>query len=236
LSNTKQLGLGWVMAVQDRSGDLLDAEVSALTWLDRNNSYMTWGPEASNTNTDTLRTNVIVQSVALFKCPADRFKSPQNPGERARSYAMNGVFGGKPNVQGTDPGNGTGSRNYYGAPGAVQGAGLIKSESQLIAPGPSRTWLFIDEHPDSIDDGCFMFDPGYSPAAAIWRNLPASSHGGNPGDRSAITFADGHSEMHKWKDGSTRIAVSYSYFTASTKPSAKPGNDYKDMEDMMPYR
>ena len=61
---------------------------------------------------------------------------------------------------------------------------------------PSGTFVFIDEHPDSINDGYFLNrDDSYR-----WNDLPASWHRGGAN----LTFADGHSEFRHWRFASTR--------------------------------
>jgi prepilin-type processing-associated H-X9-DG protein len=72
------------------------------------------------------------------------------------------------------------------------------------APGPSKTFVFIDERSDCINWGNFMTDMlGYNPSyPASWEwneDLPASYHNNACG----LSFADGHSEIHRWKDGTT---------------------------------
>ncbi len=63
-------------------------------------------------------------------------------------------------------------------------------------PRPSNYWVIIDEHPDSINDGYFLNDPGKALAVGgNWGDYAAAYHGGGCG----ISFADGHSELHKWK-------------------------------------
>jgi prepilin-type processing-associated H-X9-DG protein len=61
---------------------------------------------------------------------------------------------------------------------------------------PVNRWVFIDEHPDSINDGLFSVDMGSPTAATNWKDWPASNHG-NSG---VLSFADGHVETHKWTD------------------------------------
>jgi prepilin-type processing-associated H-X9-DG protein len=63
-------------------------------------------------------------------------------------------------------------------------------------PQPSRIFVFIEEHPDSIDDGYFLNKPD----SLRWMDLPASWH-----KRAAnLTFGDGHLETHKWRFPSTQ--------------------------------
>jgi prepilin-type processing-associated H-X9-DG protein len=62
-------------------------------------------------------------------------------------------------------------------------------------PRPAKTWLFIDEQPDSINDGYFVTDV----TANNWQDLPASYHNRACG----FSFADGHSEIKKWRSSSS---------------------------------
>ena len=68
-------------------------------------------------------------------------------------------------------------------------------------PHPSQIFVFLDEHPDSINDGYFI-NRAYS---GEWVDLPASYHNGG----ASFSFADGHSELRKWR-------------VASTKPPSRP--------------
>jgi prepilin-type processing-associated H-X9-DG protein len=68
-------------------------------------------------------------------------------------------------------------------------------------PRPSQIFVFIEEHPDSINDGYFLNKPD----SLEWRDLPASYHNGSAN----LSFADGHAETHQWR-------------FASTKPPARP--------------
>ena len=62
-------------------------------------------------------------------------------------------------------------------------------------PEPSSIFVFLDEHPDSINDGYFL-NKGYG---RQWIDLPASYH--NNGG--SFSFADGHTEIHRWQNAST---------------------------------
>jgi len=61
---------------------------------------------------------------------------------------------------------------------------------------PSDLFVFVDEHPDSINDGWLITDVTNP---NTWEDLPASYHGSACG----FSFADGHAEIHKWREGST---------------------------------
>jgi prepilin-type processing-associated H-X9-DG protein len=66
--------------------------------------------------------------------------------------------------------------------------------NQLQTPGPSDSWVFTDEHPDSIDDCALYVNPGYSNGTGQFTELSGSQHGGDCG----MTFADGHAVIHHW--------------------------------------
>jgi prepilin-type processing-associated H-X9-DG protein len=92
--------------------------------------------------------------------------------------------------------------------------------SHLTVPGPSLTWVFLDEHPDGINDGLFgMHLPGTPPgsggswAAQTWDDVPASYHNGACG----FAFADGHAEIKKWQDLETKAPI------LKTSPSTSTG-------------
>ena len=57
-------------------------------------------------------------------------------------------------------------------------------------------FVFLDEHEQSINDGWFASDP-----TTKWQivDFPASYHGSAAG----FSFADGHSEIHRWHDPRT---------------------------------
>jgi prepilin-type processing-associated H-X9-DG protein len=69
---------------------------------------------------------------------------------------------------------------------------------------PSGIFVFLDEHPDSINDGWFVFCTAADPSErSAWSDLPASYHNGACG----FSFADGHSEIRKWVSASTKRPV-----------------------------
>ena len=69
---------------------------------------------------------------------------------------------------------------------------------------PAMTWVTLDEHPDSNNDGFFIVPIN----ATQWGDLPGSSHCGACG----FSFADGHAEVHKWKSATSIYPVKY-FFT-----------------------
>src|SRR5207247_23051 len=114
----------------------------------------------------------------VFKCPADVYLAPVQKQrgwrERVRSISSNiGIGDGNAEEGPWD--------SIYRH---------IKTASQFIFPGPAETWVYLDEHPDSINDAGF-----FNPHVNAWIDQPANYHNAAGG----LAFADGHSEIHKWK-------------------------------------
>jgi prepilin-type N-terminal cleavage/methylation domain-containing protein len=220
MSNTKQVALGWILHNTDNNGELMTGMPVA--------GSMDWFGTADNTNLSLL-INVdtvgatspmanYIRSAGVWKCPADRYQSPANPGPRVRSLALNGfVTGAGAGMPGTYP-NG---RTYFSA----------KKDADLLRP--SDVFVALDEHPDSINDARYMFDPGMAPNVFTWRDLPGSSHAGAGG----LSFADGHSEIKKWRETGGPIAtVRPVKYTNWDNTRVARSVDYEWMNDRMPYR
>jgi len=120
-----------------------------------------------------------LQTTAVYKCPADLSLCP---------------FGASPNF--ALPSERTYSVNCYvgGMQWWNQSYKRYLKLSDMNRPGPAHTWVFIEENPASIDDCYFALDPS---VPTLWYNSPAVLHG-NAG---VLTYADGHSEAHRWTDG-----------------------------------
>ena len=60
-----------------------------------------------------------------------------------------------------------------------------------------------------------MYSGNNTPSADTWEDIPSTLHGGG----CAFTFADGHSEVHKWKDNRTlAMKVTYTQISGSSQP------------------
>jgi prepilin-type N-terminal cleavage/methylation domain-containing protein/prepilin-type processing-associated H-X9-DG protein len=195
MNNTKQLMLAWQMYVTDNNDVLVgsyhggEAQGGA-AGLDPRKSpwvsgWLDWTTRQDNTNTLFLTdqryarlARYLANNKNVFKCPADVYLSPSQrrlgwPG-RVRSLSGN---------------IGIGEGNATSGPWDGSIYKHIKKMSDFIHPGPSETWVYLDEHPDSINDAGF-----FNPYATEIVDLPASYHNGAAG----FSFADGHSEIHKW--------------------------------------
>ena len=170
LNDKRQLTLAWQMYAADNSDSIL----SCITWIQagsfQTSSYMDWTSSSRNTNTDALTnpTNALiaryVKSAAIFKCPGDYYQSSAQSviGPRVRSVSLNVALGGSPTLVGPAPGGGS----YISC----------KKMSDLAKPGPAAVFAFLDEHPDSINDGVFSLRSGFSTRfrilARLARKLP----------------------------------------------------------------
>ena len=139
----------------------------------------------------------------IYRCPADRFLSlaqkQKGWSQRVRSLSMNAFLG----VYSTSPNEGTlkGVNHWY----TNYRQYLKTTEIQQ----PANTFVMLDEHHDSINDGYYLNDPD---AASQWGDAPAAYHNGAGG----LSFADGHSEIHRWLSASTKFRVT----TISFNPPA----------------
>ncbi len=228
LNNTRQLTLAWLMYPDENNNQLMDV----YSWID-GNCVMTWG-DPRNTSTGLLLTNTALicqyaRSAKAFKCPADLYNDPAT-GERVRSYSMSGVLGGHTgDAKGQAPGGGT----FFGAGAQSTGVGALKP-GDLNRPGPSSIYVILDEHADSINDAVYAFDPGYAAGAEQWRDLPASFHNRT----GSFSFADGHSELHKWMDGRTVQPITYKQW-ANIYPGGfkvQLSADWEWMNNRMPFK
>jgi hypothetical protein len=78
--------------------------------------------------------------------------------------------------------------------------------SGMSHPSPANLWVITDENPFSINDPLFAIamdipDANGNPTATHIVSTPASYHDG----ADSISFADGHSEMHKWIGSTIKI-------------------------------
>jgi prepilin-type N-terminal cleavage/methylation domain-containing protein/prepilin-type processing-associated H-X9-DG protein len=193
LSNTKQLQLGWQMYLGDFNDIMLPnaplgtPDVDAWT----GGAQMGWPSYDGNTNLIYLQTGILAPylggQIACYKCPGDTI--PSDNGDRIRTYSMNGTMGQYEMVQKA----GTGST--YG-----NGLRYYQRFNELDCPDPSTAFIFCDESILTLDDAWLQIS---GPSKPGWPNLPGAYHGGTCG----ISFADGHSEMHKWVGSKLTIPI-----------------------------
>ncbi|MGC9944431.1 MAG: prepilin-type N-terminal cleavage/methylation domain-containing protein [Verrucomicrobiota bacterium] len=200
MGNSRQLMLAWIQYAGDNNDGLVNNFDSAFvlseeangTYRSWVNDFMDWTLNSYVTNLDGIRkapfNTYLSGNVGVYKCPADSYLTPQQRADgwlnRPRSYSMNSCFGAY------TPTWTSGKNPFYPSFHQFLKMGQI--------PGPANFYVMLDEHPDSINDGYLKTDPhpniaDWSPQK--WNDLPASYHNGACG----FAFADGHSEIHKWR-------------------------------------
>ncbi len=205
MNNTRQLMYAWRMYAEDHNDQLpfayaTSAAAAPYVWVpgiidDANPS----APD--NWNLDiTVRKSLLWpycgQAVGVWRCPADTATGLNSQGQRVprvRSVSMSNWVGGNGNSPET------GYKGYWGlsSPNSI----VFRKLSQMNRPGPSMTFVLLDERQDSINDAYFATEMDGYPNAATTKivDYPASYHNRAGG----FAFADGHSEVHKWRDDRT---------------------------------
>ena len=196
MNNSRQLMLAWMFYAGDNEDKAPNNHGIQETWAKRDswvNNVMTWDLSPDNTNTLYVTTAKLAKyagnSLLVYKCPEDTVLSAEQRAagwdKRLRSFSMNAFIGHPGELwKGTD--------NYL-SPGYKQYMKLSDFDAA------AETFVMLDEHPDSINDGMFWNNPDAT-QAKDWSDLPASYHNGAAG----FAFADGHSEIHKWRENVTK--------------------------------
>jgi len=205
LSNEKQLMYAWLLYTGDANDYLVVnannvVQASGVVgWVD---DIMSWdfppSPAAPQNYDTSLLANALLapycsKAVTIYHCPGDIYDADKGP--RVRSISMNGQMGG--NVVTTIASQVTVVNQY----GAGSNWKIYNKQSDINTPSPSEAWVFIDEHPDSINDGLFTVDlqgvaADYTGGTYTWKDYPANNHGGS----GVLSYADGHAAAHKWTD------------------------------------
>jgi prepilin-type N-terminal cleavage/methylation domain-containing protein/prepilin-type processing-associated H-X9-DG protein len=211
LSNVKQQQLAWILYTGDNqekvpinysgtgAGSPCGVDATTASWVA---GWLTTGSgNPDNTNTSYLvdagyeqfgSIGQYTKSAGIYHCPADRTEAQGYGQLRVRSVSMNGYVG---------PSKAAGSKSSGFADGSATGqAERYFKTVDFNKLKPVDCIVFLDERPDpapgalggGLDDGWF-----WSPISATdLHNTPAIFHGNS----SSFSFADGHSELHKWID------------------------------------
>lgn len=190
--------------------------------------FLDWREEKDNTNVALLKHPIhamlgkyLSYNSKVYKCPSDFYVSELQRAlgwsERVRSVSMNWYVGpgpwtaGNPNVK-----------------------PLIKSKyrtfpktTSYISMSPADNWVFLDEHPDSLNDATFEMALATVGATVAWQlGMPGSHHNG----ACTISFSDGHTQVKKWRSSSTIIPVAY-----RGAPDWAQATDRRDYEWMLSH-
>ncbi len=192
MNNLRQMMLGWRLYAEDNNDLLLaslDVGPPRVLWcsgiLDYSSSRANWDP-FNDIAKSPIMPYLGKNNFTIWRCPADPSRVPNGSGQmlpRVRSNSMSQVF---------DFGSWLPSSQFR-----------IYSKLSMIRI-PTKTFVLLDEHPDSINDAAFAVKmstpllPGSMGDVRII-DYPASYHNGACG----FSFADGHAEIRKWKDPDT---------------------------------
>ncbi len=203
MSNERQLALGWSMYNGESadhfvlsSADLGTSDpMNQYAWTQQTEDFTpasyNWDPTVDITTSPLYP---FIKSPGVFVCPTDTSLVHSNTASgafvpRVRSISMNYYLGA------------------FGDSNLVNSYPVYKKMSDLMpgkTPGPSGTWLFMDERQDSINWGNYAVvmngDFPYNPAAFEFdQDMPGFLHNNAVG----LSFTDGHAEIHKWQYAAT---------------------------------
>jgi prepilin-type N-terminal cleavage/methylation domain-containing protein/prepilin-type processing-associated H-X9-DG protein len=198
LSNQRQLTLAWIQYSADYSDHLVwnDLTPDGSGWvrgiLDYNSG------NTHNTNWNNLRDPEYAKlapytlAVGVYKCPEDRSHVGINGvrHQRVRSLSLSQAMN---------------SRDDWLSFLTKQKYKVFRKQSDILPMGAAKAYVFIDEHPDSLNFGdmAVAMNDGLPQSQIHIIDYPASNHNGAGG----LSFADGHAEIHKWRDRRTRPPV-----------------------------
>lgn len=193
MNNTKQITLAWIMYAHDN----YDKVCGSRNWLQNDGGWFDNPPGPDSINISLLTNGLLHpylgRNYKVYKCPGDpsmyiqgTIKTPV-----VRSVSM------QCNIGANTDGSSLWDNNYYSYP----------KLSSMARPGPSNIFVLLDESARTINDDFYAvdmngFDP-YVPGSLSFVDVPATYHN----KAGSLSFADGHSEIHKWRDGRTITSI-----------------------------
>jgi prepilin-type N-terminal cleavage/methylation domain-containing protein/prepilin-type processing-associated H-X9-DG protein len=225
LNNSRQLMLAWRLQSDDNNDVLLSAqngmEPARSNWFSGGLDFNGGNRSNWDIQQDLVKSPMWPysgNSPLLYKCGSDKsmVKVPnQGSLPRVRSISMSQVFGFG---EWLDKVNNRGQTKWR----------IYEKQSTIVVP--AKTWVFVDEHPDSINDAAFAVACTGANAqnTAQIIDFPAAFHNGACG----FSFADGHAEIHKWKGSKIKNApIKYTTAMALNVPAGDSWVDVQWMAD-----
>jgi len=195
-SNVRQLSLGWFLYNEPNGGNLMRAENNELVlssskiippWAYQSEMNLIGGPDEPQVESDkvAIRRGALwpyVEHIKVYHCPADRVsRLGQMSANVYRSFSMPQSMNGDGNASGQLNPWQASKESRVKTPSAKM---IFLTEFDVWVPGVMGNW------------GSWVMDYGnlgnFWDPIAVWHN-----NGGTLG------FADGHAEMHKWRDRET---------------------------------
>jgi prepilin-type processing-associated H-X9-DG protein len=247
LNNQRQIMLAWQMYAADNTdvlppNDLYDGGNNPPRWYGQ--GMVNWvGGAMDNHTGNSMATNTLMligagdsltgraalgaynTNAATYHCPSDQ-SVVTGIGPRVRSVSMNSAVGTIWNTATitTPKGSPLGSTwltgNWSSSPINNSMWRTYGTLGSMVRPVPSKLFVITDENPFSINDPVFFVAMGHADANGnatftSFIGTPASYHNGAV----TISFADGHSEIHKWLGGAVKItATHYNYQAGDSLP------------------
>jgi type II secretory pathway pseudopilin PulG len=215
MNNNRQLCAAWRMYADDSSERLVYASTRNNTQLVMNldptdsNNYAWTGAHMDSTGANRANWDPTYdmmkrllwpynKSVEIYKCPSDHSTVVWQGISRLRilSFSINLYVGG------FAPSTGGGPDGNDGGWPFADPYRIFSKTTDLTAPGPTKTFIFIDMQPEEINWGNFATDmDGFpnDPTQYQFYDFPGVFH--NLG--ACISFGDGHVEIHRWLDPRT---------------------------------
>jgi prepilin-type N-terminal cleavage/methylation domain-containing protein/prepilin-type processing-associated H-X9-DG protein len=233
MSNQRQMAMGWYMYAQDNKervvlasstgGTVASDPLNAYAWTVQEEDFTpasyNWDPTVDITVGPLYP---YINSYWVYRCPADTSMVHSNTATgpllpRVRSISMNFYLGGFGSSNAVDAGFSWGI-DY---PVYLKTTDLVPNDS----PGPSATWVFVDERQDCINWGNYCADmtgdtyttgTPYAPNSFEFsEDMPGFMHNNSAG----YSFADGHAEIHHWLDYRTTPRLQPPNYTAGSGDS-----------------
>ncbi len=176
MNHTKQITLAWLLYAGDNNDKILNSR----DWMGGDVS----GPNPDWTNILVLNASKLSpflgKNTQVYRCPGDPRKY-LNRYPVVRSVSM----------------------NCYMGVGWTGGYWVYEKLSDMVRPNPAGLWVIMDESKNTINDAFFAvpmdsYDPPL-PGIDRFTDVPATFHN----KAGSLSFADGHSEIHKWLDPRT---------------------------------
>jgi len=225
LSNKKQLQLAWWLYATDHedqippNGEVVPGPARAdlkYWWAQGIMNYE--DNHSDNTNVHLLidpqyaQLGNYTKAPAVYKCPDDKSSVliSGSSHSRVRSVSMNVHVGRCIDCFGDEPKH-------------------VGPRTVAKIPNPTQQFVFIDEHPDSINTIAFWLSPAKDRYAKII-NFPGSMHNG----AATLSFADGHAEAHRWTDPRTKPPWKRENFLSETESPNNPDIEWLQRRTYFP--
>ncbi|MBX3731712.1 MAG: prepilin-type N-terminal cleavage/methylation domain-containing protein [Verrucomicrobiae bacterium] len=228
LNNQRQLILAWTLYAHDNRDWLVPNNPTLMSAGNNGTGYgplKDWLPSwalgdirygsADATNLDYVvgprpdSLSSYLSTPPTFKCPSDR-STAQLPGAmrtpRTRSFAMNYFVGSK-------------WRNENA---------FVAFKLSDFNSGPRPEYLiFLDTHADSLRDCHYVIS--WDISRWSYSMLPASRHNSS----GTLSYHDGHVEMHRWVDRTTKEPETGIYGHGSKSLFGPPLNDFRYIQQRL---